>query len=63
MFLWRPSENYFHETGLVSVALIKALKDACSAETGEYIHYGPTTQDLYDTSLAIRLKNFMTGSF
>jgi adenylosuccinate lyase len=51
--------EYFHETALASVALIKALKDACSADTGEYIHYGPTTQDLYDTSLAIRLKKFM----
>jgi len=51
--------RYFDETALASVALIKALKDTCSADTGEYIHYGPTTQDLYDTSLAIRLKNFM----
>ena len=51
--------EYFHETALASVALIKALKDTCSADTGEYIHYGPTTQDLYDTSLAIRLKIFM----
>jgi len=51
--------EYFHETALASVALIKALKDICSADTGEYIHYGPTTQDLYDTSLAIRLKKFM----
>jgi adenylosuccinate lyase len=52
-------EKYFQETALVSVALIKALKEVCSAETREYIHYGPTTQDLYDTSLAIRLKKFM----
>jgi len=51
--------KYFGETALASVALIKALKDTCSADTGEYIHYGPTTQDLYDTSLAIRLKKFM----
>jgi adenylosuccinate lyase len=50
----------FQETALVSVALIKTLKEACSPESGEYIHYGPTTQDLYDTSLAIRLKNYMT---
>ena len=51
--------QYFHETALASVALIKALKETCSADTGEYIHYGPTTQDLYDTSLAIRLIKFM----
>lgn len=51
--------HYFQETSLVSVALIKALKDICSKEAGEYIHYGPTTQDLYDTSLAIRLNRFM----
>lgn len=51
--------KYFHETALASVAVIKALKEICSDEAGEYIHYGPTTQDLYDTSLAIRLKKFM----
>jgi len=51
--------HYFQETALVSVALIKALKDICSENAGEYIHYGPTTQDLYDTSLAIRLNKFM----
>jgi len=51
--------KYFDETALASVALIKALKETCSADTGEYIHYGPTTQDLYDTSLAIRLKKFI----
>ena len=51
--------HYFKETSLVSVALIKALKDICSKDTGEYLHYGPTTQDLYDTSLAIRLSRFM----
>ena len=51
--------QHFNETALASVALIKAIKDVCSAETGEYIHYGPQTQDLYDTSLAIRLKRFM----
>jgi adenylosuccinate lyase len=49
--------KYFLETGLASMALIKALRDACSTDAGEYIHYGATTQDLYDTSLAIRLKN------
>ena len=52
--------RYFLETGLVSVALIKALQDVCSMEAGEYIHYGATSQDLYDTSLAIRLKKFMS---
>lgn len=51
--------HYFQETSLVSVALLKALKDICSKDAGEYIHYGPTTQDLYDTSLAMRLNRFM----
>ena len=52
--------RYFLETGLASVALIKALQDVCLMDAGEYIHYGATSQDLYDTSLAIRLKKFMS---
>lgn len=52
--------EYFLETGLVSVAIINALKDVCSMGAGEYIHYGATSQDLYDTSLALRLKQYMS---
>jgi adenylosuccinate lyase len=53
-------ERYFSQTGLVSTAVIRAVKEICSHEAREYIHYGATTQDLYDTSLAIRLKRFMS---
>jgi adenylosuccinate lyase len=55
--------RYFLETGLASIALIKVLQDSCSRDAGEYIHYGATSQDLYDTGLAIRLKKFMSLLF
>ncbi len=46
----------YRKTKLSSVSLIRALKEVCEGDSGEYIHYGATTQDLFDTSLALRLK-------
>lgn len=54
----RVAEIYA-KTMLSSVAMIRALREACSSNAGEYIHYGATTQDLFDTTLAIRLKKAM----
>ncbi len=51
--------DHYARTGLASVALVRAVKELCSKQTGEYLHYGVTSQDLYDTGLAIRLKKFM----
>ncbi|MBW2147019.1 MAG: adenylosuccinate lyase [Deltaproteobacteria bacterium] len=48
--------HIYRETRLSSVSLIRALREACEGGAGEYIHYGATTQDLFDTSLALRLK-------
>jgi 3-carboxy-cis,cis-muconate cycloisomerase len=54
----RVAEIY-SQTMLSSVALIRAFKEACSGDAGEYIHYGATTQDLFDSTLAFRLKKVM----
>lgn len=51
----RVAEIY-SQTMLSSVAMIRAFKEVCSKDAGEYIHYGATTQDVFDTTLAIRLK-------
>lgn len=48
--------SIYRETRLSSVSLIRALREGCAGAAGEYIHYGATTQDLFDTSLALRLK-------
>jgi adenylosuccinate lyase len=54
----RVAEIYA-QTMLSSVAMIRAFKEACADHAGEYIHYGATTQDMFDTTLAIRLKKTM----
>ncbi|MCX5906352.1 MAG: adenylosuccinate lyase [Deltaproteobacteria bacterium] len=51
----RVAEIYA-QTMLSSVAMIRAFKEACADNAGEYIHYGATTQDIFDTTLAVRLK-------
>jgi adenylosuccinate lyase len=56
--LERIAEIY-HQTMLASVALIRAFQEVCTKGAGEYIHYGATTQDLFDTTLAFRLKKVM----
>jgi adenylosuccinate lyase len=48
--------SIYRETRLSSVSLIRALREVCDGSAGEYIHYGATTHDLFDTSLALRLK-------
>jgi adenylosuccinate lyase len=56
--LSRIAEIY-QQTMLSSVALIRAFREVCTPGAGEYIHYGATTQDLFDTTLAYRLKRVM----
>jgi adenylosuccinate lyase len=49
----------YQQTMLASVALIRAFREVCPEGAGEYIHYGATTQDIFDTTLAYRLKKVM----
>lgn len=39
------------------VPLIRVLKDACSGDAGEYIHWGATTQDIMDTAMILQAKD------
>ncbi|HLW60038.1 MAG TPA: adenylosuccinate lyase [bacterium] len=52
----RIIELYRH-TRLDTVALTRALAEACSAEARGYVHFGSTTTDIYDTGLALQLKD------
>jgi 3-carboxy-cis,cis-muconate cycloisomerase len=54
----RVAEIY-SQTMLSSVSMIRAFKEVCENGAGEYIHYGATSQDLFDTTLAYRLKKTM----
>ena len=56
--LERVAEIY-SQTMLSSVAMIRAFKEVCANGAGEYLHYGATTQDIFDTSLGYRLKKTM----
>lgn len=38
------------------VPTIRGLEHACSEHYGEYVHFGPTTQDVIDTGLVLQLK-------
>jgi adenylosuccinate lyase len=37
--------------------LINGLRKACDKNYGEYVHYGPTTQDVLDTALVLELRD------
>lgn len=39
------------------VPLLKELQRHCKGDTGEYIHYGPTTQDIEDTGAILEIKD------
>ncbi len=49
----------YSQTMLSSVAMIRAFKEVCDKGYGEYIHYGATSQDIFDTTLAYRIKKTM----
>ncbi len=38
------------------VPALRALQKLCKPELGEWLHYGPTTQDILDTGMALQLK-------
>lgn len=47
------------ETRLVRhplVPAVRALQRACSDGHGEYVHFGPTSQDVYDTGMVLQVK-------
>ncbi|MBB5693152.1 adenylosuccinate lyase [Muricoccus pecuniae] len=48
------------ETRRVKHALVPALKQlqaACSAENGQWVHYGATTQDVIDTGMVLQIRD------
>jgi adenylosuccinate lyase len=42
------------------VPALKALQALCTPEHGEYIHFGPTTQDVLDTATVLQIKDAHT---
>lgn len=44
-------------TGHSLMPVLKALQKVCDNNYGEYIHYGPTTQDIQDTTSVLELRD------
>ncbi len=44
-------------TGHPIVPMVNLLKQACSGDHGEYVHWGATTQDIMDTGMIIQIKD------
>jgi 3-carboxy-cis,cis-muconate cycloisomerase len=43
--------------GYPIVPLVKTLTRACAGDTGRYVHWGATTQDIVDTALVLQLRD------
>jgi adenylosuccinate lyase len=39
------------------VPALRALQQRCGPESGEYVHFGPTTQDVLDTGTVLQIKD------
>ena len=39
------------------IPALKAVQDLCKPELGEFIHFGPTTQDVLDTATVLQMKD------
>ena len=39
------------------VPALKAVQDLCKGDSGEYIHFGPTTQDVLDTATVLQIRD------
>jgi adenylosuccinate lyase len=49
----------YPKTKLASVATIRALAEACEHGAGEYVHYGSCSPELFENSLAYRIRKAM----
>ena len=45
------------KTGAPLLGMLYAYKDICSKEAGQFIHYGATTQDIYDTATSLQMRD------
>ena len=45
------------KTGHSLVPLLRGVQRICDGDLGEYIHYGPTTQDIEDTGMVLEIKD------
>lgn len=46
----------YESLGQIMVPVVRALAEQCEGDAGGYVHWGATTQDIYDTAFALRYK-------
>jgi len=49
----------YRKTRLASVATIRALAEVCEHDAGEYVHYGSNSPELFENTLAYRIRKVM----
>jgi len=47
------------ESGHSLVGLLRAFQDVCPGKSGQYVHYGATTQDIQDTAQSLEMRNVL----
>ncbi len=46
----------YKQTGHMIMPVIKCVHKACPGKTGEYVHFGATTQDIMDTGVILQIR-------
>ncbi|MDH2428036.1 adenylosuccinate lyase family protein [Sphaerisporangium sp. TRM90804] len=41
------------------VGLLRVFQDACEGQSGEFVHYGATTQDIQDTAQSVQMRDVL----
>lgn len=49
-------KNEMDKTGHPFIALVKVYKTICEGDSGEYLHWGATSQDIMDTGMMLQIK-------
>ncbi len=50
-------EKHRKATGHSLMGLLRAFKEICENNAGQYIHYGTTTQDINDTAIVLQMRD------
>ncbi len=56
----RPLAQSTARSGVVTIALVAALREALSEASRPYLHWGATSQDIIDTGLVLRVRDALT---
>ncbi len=46
----------YESLGQIMVPVVRALAEKCDGDAGGYVHWGATTQDIYDTAFVLRYR-------